>query len=75
MASKILQNSPKRRFRLKPNPRNIGHLDPPIYHWRAIGETTEGRENLWVAFIAAKPEADRDIQRELMPAMRHATPR
>src|ERR1700682_3599881 len=57
---------------LEPDARHIRHGDGAVFDANAIRETAIGLEQIGIALIAAEAETGRDVQRHLMPAMRHA---
>src|SRR5438105_3458462 len=62
-------------FRLKADAGEVGQADERILHRAGVGEAAERGEYVGVAFVAAEAEPDRDVEGELVAAMRHAAPR
>ena len=61
-------------FRLEADARDVGQADEAVLDRAVVGEAAEGGEHVGVAFVAAKAEPDRDVERELVAAMRYAAP-
>src|SRR3546814_3483450 len=61
----------QRLLLLEADARRIGQRDAPAFHPGVVGEAAEGREDLRIGLVAAELQAGGDVQRELMPAMRH----
>jgi hypothetical protein len=55
--------------------RRIRHFHAAVLDRHVVGKAPERREHLRVGFVAAHAETHRDIERELMPAMRNAAAR
>src|SRR3546814_18272570 len=70
-AGRFAQALDQRRLLLEAYARRIGQRDAPAFHPGVVGEAAEGREDLRIGLVAAELPAGGDVQRELMPAMRH----
>src|SRR5205085_12122879 len=65
----------KRGLRFEADTRNVGQAHEAVFNRAIVGEAAERGEHVGVGFIAAEAEPDRDVEGELVPAMRHAAPR
>ena len=59
----------------KPMPGSSGMIDVPVLDTHAVREAAVGLEQVRVALVAAEPEAGRDVERHLVPAVRDAARR
>ncbi len=53
----------------------VGHRHAAVDNRAIVGEAAERREDLRIGFVAAALQADGDVERELVAAMRHAAAR
>src|SRR6185369_14831188 len=59
-------------FSLEPDARQVRHGDVAVLDTHAVREAAIGLEQVGIAFIAAKAEAGRDIERHLVAAVGNA---
>src|SRR5258708_36696 len=71
----FLHDGPQVGLALEADAGRVGQGDLAVDHGAVVGEAAERREDLRVGFIAAALQADGDVERELMAAMRHAASR
>src|SRR2546422_35271 len=76
MASPLRQRAHylvERRLGLEADAGEVGQADEASLDRAIVGEAAERREHVGVGFVAAEPEPDRDVERKLVAAMRHAS--
>src|SRR5689334_18374765 len=71
----FLHHRPEIGLALEADAGGVGQGDAAIDHWAVVGEAAERCEHLRIGFVAAALQADRDVERELVAAVRHAAPR
>src|SRR3954469_21016579 len=72
---KRAQHLVERALGLEPDSRDLGQPHPRVRDDGVVGETTGGLEFAGVGLVATELEGGGDVQRELMAAMRNASPR
>src|SRR5207245_10069093 len=69
-----LHHRPQVLLRLKADPRDVWHADVAVLDRHAVGEAAERGKDVGIGFVAAEAEPDRNVEGELVAAMRHAAP-
>ena len=70
----VLHDGPQVGLALEADARRVGQGDATVDHRAIVGEAAERREDLRIGFVAAALQPDRDVERELVTAVRHAAP-